>query len=180
MGSDWLLASHSACHVDTQNLTTTHFSPSPLNSLVHSLSWLYKAFPFNKQKTQSILMKTFVVFTSCKVTPSSVEGCLNTPRVIDLAAKLGFLVFLFCRDFFSTKTNCCFSRKEETNLENQKWNGQWPPTPKTNSSSLLWVFKNEVRFLLHKSPNQNAKNQRKLYFWGATRVIQFWIGQSPR
>ena len=120
-------------------------------------------------------MKTFVVFTCCKVTLSSGEGCLNMPRVFDLAAKLGFLVFLFWGDFFSTKMNSCFSRKEETNFENQKWNGQWLPNPKTNSKSLLWVFKNEMTYLHHKSPNQNDKTQRKLYFWCATWVISIFI-----
>ena len=44
-------------------------------------------------------MKTFVVFTSCKVTLSSVEGSLNTQRVFSLAARVGFLVFLFSGTF---------------------------------------------------------------------------------
>ena len=89
------------------------FSSSTVNALLTSLSWLYKAFPFNKQKTQSILMKTFVVFTSCKVTLSSGKGSLNTLRVFDLAVKLGFLVFLFCRDFSPQKRTAVFQGKRK-------------------------------------------------------------------
>ena len=120
IGSDCLLGSHSACHVDTKNLTPTHHFPlthsTHLSIPYHGFTRLYQS---KTKPTQSILMKTFVVFTSGKMTRSSWRGSLNTLRVFDLAAKRGFLVFLSRRDFFWTKMNCCFSRKEETNLENK-------------------------------------------------------------
>ena len=120
IGSDWLLGSHSACHVDTQNLTTTHFFPFPTQLTCPFPIMALQGFSYQKTKQkQSIFMKTFVVFTSCKVTLSSGRGCLNTPRVFDLAAKLGFLVFLFFRDLFSTKGTAVFQGKRKRTWKNK-------------------------------------------------------------
>ena len=64
-------------------------------------------------------MKTFVVFTSGKMTRSSWRGSLNTLRVFDLAAKLGFLIFLSQR-LFLHKNELLFFKERGNELGKTK------------------------------------------------------------
>ena len=165
--------------MDTQNHTNPHHFPLPQST---HFSLPYHGFArLCLSKTKNNTVNFDEDLCGLHKWQSDTEfwaGLLKYAEGFDLAAKLGFLFFSF-EGTFLHKTNRCCSSKKETNFENQKWNDQWPPTPKTNSESLLWVFKNEMRFLLHKSPNQNGHTQRNVYFWGATRVIPFRIRQSP-
>ena len=58
--------------------------------------------------------------------------------------------------------NSCFSRKEETNFENQKGTAN-DRRLRRQTQSLCCEFskKKEMRFLLHKSPNQKIQDKKK-------------------
>ena len=64
-------------------------------------------------------MMTFVVVTSCKVTPSSGEGSFNTPRVIDWRRNWGFWFFLFKRRFLN-KNELLFFKERGNELGKTK------------------------------------------------------------